>query len=109
MNTSTQAPERLYGYDVIDATGNKIGTVDGVWIDDATNELEFVGVKTGWLMGKTHVIPVVDAQINDGSIQVPYPEDQVKNAPSVGTDDELSPDQEGEIYSYYGVDRSTAP
>lgn len=106
MNNS-QDPAQIFGYDVIDSSGNKIGKVDNVWVDDATNELEFAGVKTGWLMGKTHVIPVANAQISDGSIQVPFEQDQVKNAPSFSGDDELSPEQEDEIYSYYGEGRST--
>jgi uncharacterized protein (TIGR02271 family) len=107
MNSS-QDPAQIFGYDVNDSSGNKIGKVDNVWVDDATNELEFVGVKTGWLMGKTHVIPVANAQIADGSIQVPFDEERIKNAPSFSGDDELSPDQEDEIYSYYGEGRSTA-
>ncbi|MBV9280199.1 MAG: PRC-barrel domain-containing protein, partial [Chloroflexi bacterium] len=107
----TQAPERLFGYDVMDSAGNKIGTADGVWVDDATSELEFVGVKTGWLMGKTHIVPAAQAQIDGGSrtITVPYAEGQIKDAPSFGTDAELSPADEDQIYGYYGVDRSTAP
>ena len=109
METTTQAPDRLFDRDVIDSSGSKVGTVDGVWVDDATNQLEFIGVKTGWLMGKTHLIPVTSAQIGDDAIQVPYAEDQIKDAPSFGTDAELTPDQEDEIYSFYGVDRSTAP
>lgn len=107
----TQAPDQLFGYHVVDSAGNKIGDVDGVWVDDATNELEFVGVKTGWLMGKTHIVPAVNAQIDGGSqtIIVPFAESQIKDAPSFATDTELSPDDENEVYSYYGVDRSTAP
>ncbi len=108
MNTGTQSPEQLFDYDVIDSTGNKIGSVDGVWADDATGQLEFVGVKTGWLMGKTHIIPAVNAQVGDGSIQVPYSEGQIKDSPSFGTDDALSPTEEDQIYDYYGVNRSTA-
>jgi uncharacterized protein (TIGR02271 family) len=110
MTMETQAPDQLFGYEVQDSAGSKIGTVDGVWVDDATNELEFVGVKTGWLMGKTHIIPAAQAQI-DGSGQtmtVPYDERQIKNAPSFGTGTELSPEDEDGIYSYYGVDRSTS-
>jgi uncharacterized protein (TIGR02271 family) len=38
---------------------------------------------------------------------VPYDESKIKDAPSFGADDELSPDDEDGIYSYYGVDRST--
>jgi uncharacterized protein (TIGR02271 family) len=108
MQTQTD-PAQLFGYDVLDSAGNKIGTVDGVWADDATDELEFIGVKTGWLMGKIHAIPMRDAQIGDGTITLPYGEDQVKNAPSFGSDDEISPEQEEEIYSYYGTARTTAP
>src|SRR5947209_3090691 len=104
---NTQDPAQLFGYEVHDASGTKIGKVDNVWVDDATNELEFVGVKTGWLMGMTHVIPVASAQIADGSIQVPIAEDQIKNAPSFSGDEELTPEQEDEIYSYYGEGRST--
>src|SRR5438270_6099097 len=108
MNNS-QDPAQVFGYEVVDSNGNKIGTVDNVWVDDATNELEFVGVKTGWLFGKTHIIPCAEAQIGDGQITVPYGEDQIKNAPSYGSDDELSPDDEQQVYSYYGLDRTTAP
>lgn len=108
---TTQAPDQLYGYDVMDSDGSKVGSVDGVWVDDATSELEFIGVKTGWLMGKTHIIPAAQAQINGSSqtITVPFAQSQIKDAPSFGTDAELSPDDENQIYSYYGMDRSTAP
>jgi uncharacterized protein (TIGR02271 family) len=108
-DTMTQAPDQLYGYEVIDSDGTKLGSVDGVWVDDASDALEFIGVKTGWFLGKTHLIPAEQAQIHDGQIQVPYPQSQIKDAPSFGTDDELSPDDEEQIYTYYGLDRSTAP
>jgi uncharacterized protein (TIGR02271 family) len=106
MNSTTSAPDQLFGYDVIDDSGNKIGTVDNIWVDDATGELEFVGVKTGWLFGKTHIIPAADAQISDNSISVPFPESQIKDAPSFSADDELSPTDENGVYDYYGMQRS---
>ncbi len=107
MNTGTQSPDQLFGREVTDSNGNKIGKVDGVWVDDATNTLEFIGVKIGMLMGKTHIIPVDQGQTSGGTISVPYDESKIKDAPSFGADDELSPDDEDGIYSYYGVDRST--
>jgi len=108
VNTNVQDPSTLFGENVVDTDGNTIGSVDSVWVDDATNELEFIGVKTGWLFGKTHVIPCADAQFSGDTITVPYSQDQIKDAPSFGADDELSPDNEQEIYSYYGLDRSTS-
>jgi len=107
MNTGTQSPDQLFGCEVTDSNGNKVGKVDGVWVDDATNALEFIGVKIGMLMGKTHIIPVTQGQTGSGTITVPYAESQIKDAPSYSGDAELSPDDEDQIYSYYGVDRST--
>jgi uncharacterized protein (TIGR02271 family) len=109
MDTTTQdQATQIFGYDVIDGSGNNVGSVDGVWVDDATDALEFVSIKTGWLMGKTHLIPMENAQVDDANnqIQVPYGEDQIKDAPSFATDAELSPDDEQSIYSYYGMQRS---
>jgi len=107
MNRGTQSPDQLFGCEVTDSNGNKIGKVDGVWVDDATNDLEFIGVKIGMLMGKTHIIPVTQGQTGSGTISVPYDESKIKDAPSFGADDELSPADEDRIYTYYGVDRST--
>jgi uncharacterized protein (TIGR02271 family) len=94
---------------VTTSDGEKIGSVDNVWVDDATDETEFIGIKTGWLFGKTHVVPTADAQIGENQITVPYSKDQIENAPSFDSDAEISPDEEDQIYSYYGLDRSTAP
>src|SRR4051812_13787124 len=86
QSMTTQA-EQVFGYDVYGSDEDKIGSVDSVWVDDATGELEFVGVKTGWLGGKNHVIPVANAQIAHGSITVPFAQSQIKDAPSFSGDD----------------------
>lgn len=108
----TQAPEQLFGFDVLDSGGAKIGRVDNIWVDDSTGQLEFIGVQTGWLgMGKDHLIPAAAASIDFGNqtIQVPYVVDQVKGAPTYATDAQLQAEDEDRMYSYYGFDRSTAP
>lgn len=100
--------DQLFGDDVCTQDGETIGTVDNVWVDDATDETEFIGVKTGWLFGKTHVIPTADAQFDGTTITVPYSKDQIEGAPSFDTDAEISPEEEQQVYSYYGLDRSTS-
>ncbi len=108
MNSGTTAPDQLFGSQVMDSAGDEVGDVDGVWVDDATDELEFVSVKLGFLVGKPHIIPLANAQVSADGITVPYSKDQIKDAPSFATDDEISPEDEDEIYSYYGIDRSTS-
>lgn len=107
-DTMTTAPDQLFGCDVFDHDGEKIGSVDSVWVDDDTNALEFIGVKTGWLFGSIHVIPTNNAQISNDQITVPYSVQQVKDAPSFSANDELSPADEDQIYSYYGEQRTTS-
>lgn len=108
MNQETQGFDQLFGCTVLDPSGNSIGKVDGVWVDDATAALEFISVKVGTLMGKSHIIPVAQREVDStgGVITVPYAENLVKDAPSFGSDDELSPQDENEMYQYYGIDRS---
>jgi uncharacterized protein (TIGR02271 family) len=109
MQGMTTNTDQLFGADVMTQDGEKIGTVDNVWVDDATSATEFIGVKTGWLFGKSHIIPVADAQLSGNSVTIPYSKDQIEGAPSFDADAEISPSEEQQVYSYYGLDRSTAP
>jgi uncharacterized protein (TIGR02271 family) len=92
------------GYDVVDRNGNNIGTLECLWADH-TGEPAFVGVRTGWLLGKTHVVPASSVEVSEHSrrIRLPYPEDKVKNAPAYDSEAEMTEDKEHEIYRFYGI------
>ena len=77
-----------------------------MWNSQQTGELEFLGVKTGWLFGSNHVVPAEQAQIDESArtIQVPYLVAKIKDAPSVEADATISDEQEAEIYRYYGLE-----
>lgn len=95
----------MIDHNVNDESGEHIGTIHSFWSDENTGKLEFLGIKTGWLFGKTHVVPVQGVQFEDGqnSIQVPYPASFIKEAPNFAPEDNLSEAEEDEIYNYYGV------
>jgi uncharacterized protein (TIGR02271 family) len=96
--------ERYIGYDVVDRNGNPIGTLECLWTDH-TGEPAFVGVRTGWLFGKTHVVPAdsVEVSKHGGRIRLPYTEEKVKEAPAYETDAEMTLEKEQEVYRYYGI------
>ena len=104
----TNAPYDIYDYDVLDATGRRLGSLTGFWVDGATNKPEFASVKTGWLMGKNHVIPIRDAQIDHSNrrIRVPYEERLIKDAPGFDVDHDLTSDEEQRVYRHYDLQRS---
>ena len=98
----------LFDFDVIDSSGRKVGSVDNVLLDTATGRPEFIGVKTGWIFGRTHIVPVERARIDETGrrIEVPYAESEVRNAPDVPAEGTLQADEEERIYSHYGIERS---
>jgi sporulation protein YlmC with PRC-barrel domain len=92
-------------YEVYDMNGNKIGTVERFWIenDHPDSRVVYIGVKTGWMLGKEHVVPVSESQIdhNENVIRVAYPEEKIKDAPAFEENSDLGAAEEREICDFY--------
>jgi uncharacterized protein (TIGR02271 family) len=97
-------PDSLRGATVRDRDGEKIGTVDDLYFDEATDKAEWMTVKTGLFGMKTTFVPVEGAQPEgEDELRVPYEKDRVKGAPSIDPDHELTQGEEQELYSFYGI------
>jgi uncharacterized protein (TIGR02271 family) len=94
------------GRTVVDQDGNKIGSIDEIYMDAQTEQPEWLAVKTGLLGTKVSFVPIRDAAESGGDVRVPYDKNQVKNAPSAEADQELSQDEERALYDHYGLDYS---
>ena len=94
--------ERVTKYDVYDADNNHIGTTSALWMDE-NNQPAFIGVKTTWLLGKTHVIPAWGAEVNHAArrVRVACAGDIVRDAPSFPPDEEFNYEKEREVFEYY--------
>jgi len=91
------------GRDVVDSDGDKIGTLEEVYLDTDTGRPEWATVKTGLLGTKQSFVPLRDANPSSGGVTVPYSKATVKDAPSVDPDGELSTDEEQRLYEHYGI------
>jgi hypothetical protein len=105
MSILVQDLNQWKGAPVLDVSDAKIGTLASVYVDAATDEWLFASVETG-LMGfkKAVLIPLDGAAVGRHDIRVAFSKDNVKAAPSFGTDEELGPDDEPKIYVHYGMD-----
>jgi uncharacterized protein (TIGR02271 family) len=92
------------GREVRDSDGNKIGSVEEVYLDDQTGKPEWLAVKTGLFGSKQSFVPIEGASPSGDAISVSYAKDQVKDAPGVDPDGELSQDEERRLYRHYGLD-----
>jgi len=92
------------GLKVVDADGDKIGTIEHIYLDRHTGEPAWATVKTGLFGRKVSFVPIHDAeQTGDGEIRVHVQKEQVKDAPKIEADgEELSPEAERRLYEHYG-------
>ncbi len=81
----------------------KLGTVGEVYLDDETGRPEWATVRTGMFGTKEAFVPLAGADLSGQDLRLPYDKDKVKHAPHIGTDGHLSPDEEAELYRYYGI------
>ncbi len=89
---------------VMDESGDKVGKVGQIYLDDESGNAEWVTAKTGLFGTSETFIPVRDATSSGSEIRVPYGKDQIKDAPQMDdAEGHLSPDQEQELYRYYGL------
>lgn len=102
---------RLHGCQVIDRAGEKIGSVDQVWLDDRTGQPVWATVQTGLLGMKESFVPVQTAELHDdGEMHVPVSKDQVKEAPRIeAADGHISADEQRELYRHYHIPSPGSP
>src|SRR3954453_18246179 len=94
------------GKNALDADGNKIGTVEEVYLDAATDRREWLAVKTGLFGSRISFVPVPGASDAGGDVRVPYSKAQVKDAPHAEADGQLSQQEEAQLYRHYGLEYS---
>ena len=90
--------------DLYSVDGDKIGSIEEIYLDDRTNEPEWATVNTGLFGTSQSFVPLSGATVTDDGLTVQYSKDQIKDAPRVDAGEHLGVDQEQELYRYYGVD-----
>jgi uncharacterized protein (TIGR02271 family) len=96
------------GRTVVDRDGDKVGKLDEIYLDRQTDEPEWALVSTGMFGAKSSFVPLQGAAPSGEDVRVAYAKEQVKEAPRVEPDGELSEQEEGELYRHYGIDYSAA-
>jgi uncharacterized protein (TIGR02271 family) len=100
----TQTIAEWKGQTLLDTDGDKIGTIDEIYIDSKTEQPEWALVKTGLFGGKGTFVPLNQANATGDGVQVPYEKSHVKDAPNIEADGELSHSEERTLYDHYSLD-----
>jgi PRC-barrel domain/Domain of unknown function (DUF2382) len=106
----TPSVERARGWlgrVMFDRDSNRIGEVVDIYLDTETGRPEWAVVRTGLFGMRSTFVPLADAREVDDELQVPHRRMQVKEAPNIEPDGQLSEAEEAELYRHYGLDYDT--
>jgi uncharacterized protein (TIGR02271 family) len=92
------------GATLVDRDGDKVGTIDAIYVDDQTGQPEWALVNTGLFGTKSSFVPLAQASGSGDQVQVPYEKQLVKDAPRIDTDQHLSEAEEQQLWRHYGLD-----
>lgn len=90
------------GQSVVDREGSKIGSLEAVYFDTATDAPSFASVKVGLPGGgKLIFVPLEGAKVSPKQVRVLVDKKHAKAAPSIDTDGELDATLEPKIFAHY--------
>lgn len=102
MTITTDQIQGLTGK-VYSHNSDKIGGIGQIYVDDATGAPSWVTVKTGLFGSAETFVPLDGARVDGDDLYVDFAEDKIKNAPRVDPDGSITPAEEEELYTYYGL------
>ncbi|HKH58445.1 MAG TPA: DUF2382 domain-containing protein [Rubrobacter sp.] len=99
-------PEERYAeYGIYDQYGERIGPLSDLFVDE-NDEPEYVGVETGSPGNRSVLIPAEAITVDDRlrRMVVSHPRSLVVTAPSLGHEDEVTPEFEQRVRVHYGLE-----
>jgi stress response protein YsnF len=92
---------RLQRAAVIGRDGTALGTVNGIYFDNATDQPAWAAVRSG---GYTSLVPLATASLRGTELHVPFDPQQLEHAPHHDPGRALSPQDEIDLFRHYGVE-----
>jgi uncharacterized protein (TIGR02271 family) len=98
------APEQLQsmiGKNAVDSSGDKIGRIGQIYLDDATGDPQWVTVSTGMFGTKESFAPLYGSRAEGDNLVLAVSKAMVKDAPNVENDGHLEESEVQALYQYY--------
>ncbi len=106
MTDLTYDTRHLAGRTAVDRNYSKIGTIDEVYVNDATAQPGWLAIKTGLFGANVTSAPLSGALAYGDEVVVPYDSGTITEAPNAEDLDHLSSDEVVALYDYYGLGRA---
>jgi uncharacterized protein (TIGR02271 family) len=91
------------GRTIVGSDGEKIGQISEIYEDSSTGKPEWATVSSGLFGTKSNFVPLAGAAPDGEDVRANVSKAQVKDAPGVEHDGELSEAEERQLFEHYGV------
>lgn len=95
--------KELFEATAYDNTGDKLGDIKEIFVDDETGAPTFVEVGHGLFGMSSSLVPLRGANFEGDALNLAFSKDRVKDAPDLDSDRNLTSEQQDELYRHYGV------
>lgn len=97
------------GRTVLDRKGETIGKLGDLYLDEATDQAAYAGVRTGLFGRHESIVPLARVTERDGDLVVPYDSELVRDAPNIDPDASLDDAEQERLARHYGTARAAPP
>jgi hypothetical protein len=90
----------------VNIRGDKVGKIDALFIHGDGDDPNWARVKTGLIRTHEVLIPLHDAQDEDGNVKIFYEQEHIEDAPEIEPkDDHISDEDADTLHRHYGLER----
>lgn len=104
--TVADPAEDVQGRDVLDSSGDEIGTVDDLLLDSQESKVRFLQVAQGGFLGigEDHYLIPVDAvtRVDEDHVHIDRQRGQMTDVPGYSPTIAAEPNYYGDVYGYWG-------
>src|SRR6185503_3609061 len=92
--------------DVVSSDGAPVGKLIDVYVNNDTGDAEFLLVASGFLHNRLHLAPADGATRSDDTVTLGVTKEAVDHAPHIAADDDLTSEEERQLYAHYGIEHT---
>ncbi|MEJ5929088.1 PRC and DUF2382 domain-containing protein [Corynebacterium sp. H128] len=100
---NTKNIQDLFNATAYDNTGDKLGDVKEIFVDDKTGQPTFVEVGHGLFGLGSSLVPLRGHNFSGNDLKLAFAKDRIKDAPDMDVNNALTPADQEKIYRHYGL------
>ncbi|AKV59625.1 PRC and DUF2382 domain-containing protein [Corynebacterium riegelii] len=101
--TNLNRIEDLANATAYDVNGDKVGSVQDVYVNDTTGQPDFITVNHGLFGTGTSIVPLRGHSLRDGDLHLAFPKDRIEDAPDLDDNGHLTTNDQDALYRHYAL------